>query len=127
MSPTAPKKPCPNPRCPDLSGDCPVHGRTAQRQAYDQTRGSSRARGYADPAWLAVRAAVLERDPECTWGSLPRDRAPAAYTCGNPSTTAAHIVPRAAGGSDEPENLRGLCARHHSAETSRGESWNRPR
>ena len=125
--PTAPKKPCHNPRCPDLSGDCPAHGRTAQRKAYDQGRGSSRARGYADPAWLALRAAVLERDPECTWGSQATDHAPAAYYCGEPSTTAAHLVPRKRGGSDAPENLRGLCTPHHSVETSRRESWNRAR
>lgn len=127
MSPTAPKKPCPNARCRDLSGDCPLHGRTAQRQAHDQARGSSRARGYANPVWLAIRAAVLERDPLCTWGSLTSDRAPAAYTCGRLSTTAAHLVPREQGGTDAPENLRGLCTSHHSTETSRRESWNRGR
>lgn len=123
MTPTAPLKPCPHPRCANL-GDCPEHGRTAQRQRYDRARGTQR--GYETPQWKAVRALVLARDPWCTWGTLPRDGRPAC-TCGRPSTTAAHIVPRAAGGGDAPENLRGLCGSHHSQETSRDESWNRPR
>jgi len=121
--PTAPKKPCLYPGCKNL-GECPLHGRKVQRQRYDQARGNQR--GYETPEWKANRAFVLARDPWCTWGTLPRDRQP-AYTCGRPSTTAAHIVPRAEGGSDEVENLRGLCWSHHSAETSRGESWNKPR
>ena len=122
--PTAPKRPCSHPGCPVL-GECPTHGRTAQRRAHDQARGSRR--GYETAEWKAVRAYVLARDPWCTWGALPKDQRPAGSACGRPSTTAAHIVPRAQGGSDEPENLRGLCSSHHSQETSRGESWNKPR
>ena len=127
--PTAPKKPCSHPGCPVL-GECPTHGRTAQRKTYDQARGNQR--GYETAEWKAVRALVLKRDPVCTWGSLNRDNLPSTRadcfdTCGQPSTTAAHIVPRAQGGSDEPENLRGLCGSHHSQETSRHESWNKPR
>jgi len=120
--PYAPKKPCACPGCPVL-GECPVHGRTVTRKAYDQTRGPR----HSDRAtWKRTSAFVVARDPWCTWGALPRDRRP-AFACGQPSTTAGHIIPHAEGGSDEPENCRGLCASHHSAETSRFESWNRPR
>ena len=125
LSPTAPKKPCPNPRCPDLSGDCPAHGRTAQRQAYDQARGSGWSR-YGGTKWAETKALVKARDPVCTWGSLPRYGAPSG-SCPEPTNTAAHVVARRDGGSDEPENCRGLCAQHHAVETSRGESWNRAR
>ena len=120
MTPYAPLKPCPHPGCPVL-GECPTHGRRVQRQRYDRARAfSERAMFYRSPEWKAIRLAVLERDPVCTWGSLPADRASAP--CPSPSTDCAHITPWPAG-DDSFENLRGLCHRHHSSETSRGESW----
>jgi len=123
MSPRAPLRPCQQPGCPNL-GECPVHGRAVRRQAYDRARGD---RVYATPAWrLQIRPSVLARDPVCTWGSVPRDEA-AWGGCGQASTDVAHITPRQEGGSEEFENLRGLCHAHHSAETSKRESWNRER
>jgi 5-methylcytosine-specific restriction endonuclease McrA len=101
-----------------------VHGRAVRRKAYDQARGG---RVYASQAWrLQIRPAVLARDPVCAWGSVPRDEA-APESCSAASTDVAHITPREQGGSDEFDNLRGLCHRHHSAETSKGESWNQDR
>src|SRR5574337_1152466 len=100
--PVRPLNPCRQPGCPNL-GDCPVHGRTAARQAYDQARGE---RVYATPAWRRlIRPAVLTRDPVCTWGSLPRDGA-APGSCVEPSTDVAHVTSRERGGSDALENLR---------------------
>lgn len=126
--PYAPKKPCSGRMddgrgCPYLGDDCPAHGKTVRRKAYDQARGPR----HSDFApWKATSAVVKARDPICTWGSLERDGVPAG-SCPAPTHAAAHIVPHAEGGSDDPENCRGLCASHHSAETSRFESWNRPR
>ena len=122
--PTKPLNPCRQPGCPNL-GDCPVHGRTVRRRAYDQQRG---ARGYAvTREWrLVIRPTVLARDMICTWGSLARDEAP-EHGCLKASTDVAHIMPREEGGSDHFDNLRGLCHAHHSAETSSLESWNRPK
>jgi len=37
---------------------------------------------------------------------------------GNPLTVD-HLVPKAAGGSDDPGNLRTLCRRHNSAKGTR--------
>ena len=122
--PTAPKKPCSHPGCPVL-GECPRHGRKVQRKAYDQARGPGWRR-YGGTQWEETKAMVRERDPVCTWGSLERDGVTVG-SCSMPTHSAAHLVPRREGGSDLPENCRGLCASHHSAETSRFESWNRPR
>ena len=71
----------------------------------DAQRPTSRQRGY-DAAWERLRRAVLARDPVCV----------ACYQL--PSRHVDHIVPRRAGGSDEPENLQGLCAPCHARKTA---------
>ena len=124
--PYAPKKPCSgSPTCRYLGDDCPVHGKTVKRKTYDQARGPGWRR-YGGPEWEATKAFVKARDPYCMWGSLERDGV-ALGSCVEPTHTAAHLVSRRDGGSDLPENCRGLCQQHHAVETSRFESWNRPR
>ena len=122
--PMSPLRPCPAPLCPALLARgqrrCPAHG-----GGFVETgpRPSSRLRGYGWQ-WRVLRLQILDRDPICRWGSLARDTDPTPCTLA--STDAAHLVPRAAGGSDDPENLRGLCHRHHSSEgAARGERWGR--
>lgn len=56
--------------------------------------------------WADRRRAVLERDPICRAGG-----------CGRLSQHVDHIVPRYLGGSDEPDNLQGLCHKHHGRKT----------
>ncbi|CAM5600868.1 hypothetical protein SSPIM334S_02383 [Streptomyces spiroverticillatus] len=53
--------------------------------------------GGSSSEWRRVRAAVLAAEPLCR-------------TCGEPATTADHIVPRKHGGDDRPDNLQPLCA-----------------
>lgn len=64
------------------------------------SRGSTRA-------WRMLRASVLERDNHTcqvpTVGGI----------CGQPATTAGHLIPRAHGGSDELANLRAECIQHN--------------
>jgi 5-methylcytosine-specific restriction endonuclease McrA len=60
------------------------------------------------PDWKKRRAAILERDPICT-----------EPDCGELSTDVDHTVPRAFGGSDEPDNLKGKCKTHHGRKTHR--------
>lgn len=60
------------------------------------------------PDWEKRRALVLERDPLCK-----------ADRCAEPSKHVDHIVPRAFGGSDAPDNLQGLCGSHHAQKTYR--------
>ena len=97
---------CPEPRCPEVThgGRCPAHKRQRQRQQ-DAKRPTATQRGY-DAEWRKLRNAVIARDPIC-------------QTCGQaPSTDAAHIIPRAQGGQDTMENLRGACHSCHSSETA---------
>lgn len=58
--------------------------------------------------WKQRRDAILERDPVCT-----------EPDCGSLSTDVDHTIPRAFGGSDEPENLKGKCDKHHGVKTAR--------
>jgi 5-methylcytosine-specific restriction endonuclease McrA len=49
---------------------------------------------------------------------------PACAVCGTPGDannplSVDHIVPKAAGGSDDPRNLGPLCRRHNSAKGTR--------
>lgn len=120
--PTAPKRPCTTPRCPNLQ-PCPDHQRM-----YDTRRGSAAKRGYSSntgSTWQQTRRIVLARDPICTWTEPAHGAITYSRPCTSPSVDVAHIVPRSRGGSDDPSNLRGLCHRHHSQETATGESFGR--
>ena len=68
-------------------------------------------RGYVSRGWRKQREMVLERDVRCQWATT------FGGMCPNLATVAAHIVPREQGGSDELDNLRGLCKAHHDRET----------
>ena len=111
--PTRAPRPCTWPSgCPELTSGsrCARHARPSP--AY---RGSSTEQGYGQ-AWRKLRLFVLARDPIC------RD----VSGCVEPSTDVDHIIPRRAGGSDEPSNLQGMCHRHHSAKTSKQDGgWGR--
>lgn len=66
--------------------------------------------------WMRIRQAARDRNPLCVhclalgivraWDELD------------------HIVPLMAGGSNEPENLQGLCNAHHAAKTRRDSGFN---
>ena len=73
-------------------------------RARDRRRGSAAARGY-DTAWRWLRAEHLAMEPDCACG------------CGQSATDVDHIVPRAAGGSDDHANLQSLAHGHHSRKT----------
>jgi 5-methylcytosine-specific restriction endonuclease McrA len=85
---------------------CPEHHATLC-DTRDRYRGSSTAQGYG-VGWRALRLAILARDPVCTDAS----------GCAEPSTDADHIIPRRQGGSDDPDNLQGMCHAHHSRKTA---------
>jgi len=107
--PWAAPRACTTPGCPGRAarrGPCPAC--EAKRKAgVDARRGSAAQRQYTSSEWRRTRTRVLARDPVCCVAG-----------CGQPSTDVDHVVPRAAGGSDDDSNLRGLCHRHHSAKTA---------
>lgn len=99
--PYAAPRVCAQPGCttPSHSGRCERHQRA-------DTLAGERAQHYSTARWQRIRAAVKRRDPMCT-------------ACGErPTTTAAHLVARSAGGDDSLLNLRGLCTPCHSRETA---------
>jgi 5-methylcytosine-specific restriction protein A len=61
--PYAPKKPCTEPGCPNLTngGPCPKH----KRKRYRKPRPNAAQRGY-DHKWQKARAAYLQEHPVCT-------------------------------------------------------------
>jgi hypothetical protein len=67
------------------------------------------------PNWGAIRAFVITRDPQCTWGSIREDMAEPGR-CLNRSTDADHTGDP---NDHSPEALRGLCTNHHATRTGR--------
>ena len=65
---------------------------------------------YRGSEWFAIRKAVLLRDEyKCAvCGLIVMDM---------PQVD--HIIPRRAGGSDDPSNLQTLCMTHHAQKTAR--------
>jgi 5-methylcytosine-specific restriction protein A len=93
-------KPClglPDQPCPELAAKgprCP-----ACTRAFDRLRGTSYQRGYggATSEYAKNRAIVLAAPRKCV-------------KCGEPATTAGHIIARIEGGSNRLENLQPECA-----------------
>jgi 5-methylcytosine-specific restriction endonuclease McrA len=81
----------------------PTRPRVAQKSPRRYRR-SSQGYGYA---WSKLSAFIIGRDPICT---VPG--------CTKPSTQADHIIARRKGGTDDPENLRGMCHPHHARKTA---------
>lgn len=65
--------------------------------------GSAHSRGYGAP-WRRIREKALERDGRiCVPCKKRRPGFP------SPATSVDHIIPKAAGGTDNLENLQSLC------------------
>jgi 5-methylcytosine-specific restriction protein A len=78
-----------------------------QQKVRDKRRGTTTERGYGNQ-WRKLRAKLLVAHPYCAW-------------CGSTEKLSIdHIVPRAAGGTDDPSNLRVLCFR---CNTRRRRGW----
>ena len=116
--PTAPPRPGRWPRCPALVSEprerfCPTHRREHKRRidrAYDQRRPTSAQRGYGANS-RRLRAMVLAEEPLCR-ECLRQGRI-------TPATDVDHIVPLAAGGTNDRSNLQALCHSCHSKKTFR--------
>ena len=118
--PLRPPRPCTKPGCRALvrgASRCPAHPYPPRERdpekakAYDQERGSARARGY-DKDWEDVRRAKLTRDPCCEPCEV-EGRTTAA-------TEVDHKVPLRDGGARlDPDNLQSICHGHHARKTAR--------
>ncbi|WP_395543262.1 HNH endonuclease [Neotabrizicola sp. sgz301269] len=74
-------------------------------------KGTRHQRGY-DAAWGRLRLTILARDNHLCQLCLEAGRV-------TPARTVDHRVPKAQGGTDEPDNLRSICDDHHAAKTTR--------
>ena len=97
-------RPCRRRFCPeyaDETGWCPAHRRPAFYSSPPMP-----------PGWQRIRARQLAAFPWC-------------HECGARATDVHHVISRAAGGGDDPSNLRSLCSRCHHRLTGRewGGSW----
>lgn len=106
-------RPCTYPGCATLVklGRCAKHARAARIES-DHRRPTARARGYGDE-WRKLRASILRKEPLC------RACREAGVKPIPIASDVDHIIPRDAGGSDDPSNLQPLCKPCHSAKTAR--------
>jgi 5-methylcytosine-specific restriction protein A len=83
---------------------CDTH-QAAWQQQHDRTRGSAHQRGYTQAWRTAAAAAVAQHKAEqgewCPGFGVPPHQAT--------DLTADHIVPKAAGGTNDPSNIQVLC------------------
>lgn len=73
--------------------------------------GSRHERGYG-AAWDRLRPIILARDHHLCQVCLAEGKLTTAKIVD-------HIKPKADGGTDDPDNLRTICAPHHKAKTTR--------
>lgn len=97
-------------RNPSRCDSCQI----ARDQTVNAERGSATARGYG-AAWQRIAKAVLARHRRLHGDMCPGWQRPA-----HPATdlTVDHWIPKAKGGTDDPENLTVLCRSCNSAKGS---------
>lgn len=71
------------------------------------------------PGWALVSARTIARAGGRCQCKDPACRFHEPGICGHPGTTADHIVPRWAGGTDADENMQALCKSCHAAKSGR--------
>jgi 5-methylcytosine-specific restriction protein A len=113
--PNAPLRPCAFPRCPALlkygeGSYCKEHLPLSPKRFGDRTRGTATQRGYG-AAWKKLRDQVIKEEVLC---ALCREENRVEL-----AVSVDHIVPKAAGGTDDRSNLRAMCERHHKGKTAR--------
>ncbi len=114
--PQRPPRECMHPGCPfpavPHSSMCDKHTRERQ-QRLDAARPPAPKRGYGNN-WRKMRARVLSKHP---WCADPYQ----AHTTPVPATDVDHIISKREGGTDDENNLQGLCHACHSRKTARSD------
>ena len=85
------------------------HSELMKPKRLREKRPSSSAMGYGSQ-WRKLRAFILNREPLC------RHCAENGHT--ELASDLDHIVPKAQGGTDDPDNLQPLCHSCHSRKTA---------
>lgn len=106
--PWSPARPCLRPGCRNFRrpparycSDC-----SRDYRAEDEQRGSAQERGYGNE-WRKTRARILQRDPVCK-------------VCNRAwSAEVDHVKPKEQGGTDDDENLQGICHHCHADKTAK--------
>src|SRR3989442_3388755 len=118
MSPWAPKRPCPQPGCPELTdgGKCERHRRQYERERSAERRRDPRhaelQRFYGSDVWKRARAEQLAREPYC--------RICRAAGRTKLADTVDHLVEIRRGGDPlDPANLQSVCKPCHGAKSIR--------
>ncbi len=117
--PKRPKKPCAYPSCPRLTDEryCEKHKKLAVKQ-YDKYGRSPEVKKRYGWQWQKVRRAFLAKHPLCEMCEKEHRLTKA--------TEVHHILPLAAGGTSDEDNLMPLCKVCHSRITAKtGGRWSR--
>jgi 5-methylcytosine-specific restriction protein A len=119
--PIAPPKPCKHHGCGQLvrdgSGYCANHQRPRSGTFADRARGSRHERGYG-AEWERQRKQALMRDAGLCQPCRQQGRISVAKQVD-------HIRPKAAGGTDDLDNLQSICVACHQAKTDREKNHGR--
>lgn len=78
-----------------------------------RTRVGAAARGYGHRWRTGLRRRQLSREPICQYVTPEGER------CAHRATDVDHVLAKADGGPDHPDNLQSLCRPHHAMKTYR--------
>ncbi|MCO7225749.1 HNH endonuclease [Pleionea sp. CnH1-48] len=92
-------------------GYCQEHSTLASWGKWQSEHGTSSQRGYG-AKWQKLRKEILARDKYLCQICLSASRIQAAQTVD-------HIISKARGGTDDPNNLQSLCYPCHDFKTAR--------
>lgn len=115
--PQRPQRPCRHKGCRNLhrnaNGYCDQHQAEASKSRWGKSKWGEKSaaeRGY-DHEWRKLRASIMERDK---WLCQPCMR----HGVLTEATEVDHIISKADGGSDDPENLQAICKVCHRIKTA---------
>ena len=129
--PTLPRAPCMHPGCPRRRNAttkyCDDHAPDYAKLKKIQNRQRVKYYGsrYNSRRWRSLRNVVLRRDQLCQCDLTNCNHEP--YRCGKQATEVDHRIAIESGGTNDLDNLRGLCKQCHSRKTARHDGGFNPK